>query len=88
MNKYEKLRHNLLRFLSENFEQHLMMPTSLYFSEIFFFDDISVQNHIIGAHRAAIHTALNDPYCYLQVIYLYFASKRYFTQVLIVVFLL
>lgn len=69
MNKYEKLRQNLLQFLSKNFEQHLLVPTTLHFHEIFFFDDISIQNHIIGTHRAAIHTALNDPYCYLQVIY-------------------
>lgn len=67
MNKYEKLRQNVLQFLSDNFERYLITPSSFYFNEIFFFDDISIQNHIIGVHRAAIHTALNDPHYYLQV---------------------
>lgn len=68
MNKYEKLRQNMLQFFSKYFQQYLIVPTSHYFHEIFFFDDIRIQNHVIGTHRAAIHTALNDPHCYLQVL--------------------
>ncbi|EFA03157.1 origin recognition complex subunit 3 [Tribolium castaneum] len=66
MNKYEKIRSGLLNFLSEQFEIYLQEPTDFHFHEIFFFNDISVQTHIIGSHRAAIHTALNDPHVYLQ----------------------
>lgn len=67
MNKYEKLREKFLEFFSKSFQQYLSIPTTFYFYEILFFDDISIQNHIIGAHRAAIHTALSDPHYYLQV---------------------
>lgn len=67
MSKYEKLRQNIVDYLSTLFEQYLIEPTSFPFYEIFFFDDISIQNYIVGTHRAAIHTALNDPYYYLQV---------------------
>lgn len=67
MNKYEKLRQNLLQFFMKYFQQFLQIPTAFYFHEIYFFDDIDIQNHIIGVHRAAIHTALNEPHSYLQV---------------------
>lgn len=77
MNKYEKLRQNLLQCLSKYFEQYILVPTSLYFHEIFFFDDISIQNHIIGVHRAAIHTALNDPHFYLQVLVFFVVCKLF-----------
>ncbi|RZC34411.1 origin recognition complex subunit 3 [Asbolus verrucosus] len=66
MNNFEKFRLKVLDFLSEKFRLYLLEPTNFYFHEIFFFNDISVQNHIIGCHRAAIHTALNDPHFYLQ----------------------
>lgn len=67
MNRYEMLRKNVIEELSKNFEEYLVEPNSFYFHEIFFFDDISVQNYIVGTHRAAIHNALNDPHYYLQV---------------------
>lgn len=67
MNKYEKIRSELLNFLSEQFEIYLLEPSNFYFYEIFFFDHISIQDHIIGSHRAAMHTALNDPHIYLEV---------------------
>lgn len=72
MNKYEKLRQKLLQFLSKHFKRYLIIPASFPFHEIFFFDDISIQNHIIGVHRTAIHTALNDPHYYLQVFFFVF----------------
>lgn len=67
MNKYEKMRQNLLQLLMRYFQQYLITPDSFSFHEIFFFNDIGIQNHVIGVHRAAIHTALNDPHYYLQV---------------------
>lgn len=37
--------------------------------ELFVFDDvISVRQHIMGAPRAVVHTALQNPNIYLQVI--------------------
>ncbi|GJQ82482.1 hypothetical protein Trydic_g14472 [Trypoxylus dichotomus] len=64
--KYEAAKEKVLQFLSNLFEKYLYCPTNLNFHEIFFFDDVSIENHIIGSHRAAIHTALNDPCYYLQ----------------------
>lgn len=35
--------------------------------ELFVFNDLAaVRTHIMGAPRAALHTALNNPHCYLQ----------------------
>lgn len=65
---YEKHRENVLNILAKLFSQHLQIPSSQPFHEIFFFDNIvSIKNHIVGSHRAAIHTALNNPRCYLKV---------------------
>ncbi|KAG5885796.1 hypothetical protein JTB14_031513 [Gonioctena quinquepunctata] len=66
LNKYEKYRENILKTLSEAFGEYLVEPRSFYFHEIFFFDDVSIKNHIVGCHRSAIHNALNDPQYYLQ----------------------
>lgn len=64
---YEKTRKAAIDYLSNLFEKHLYEPSRNYFHEIFFFNDASIRNQIVGIHRAAIHTALNDPYYYLQV---------------------
>ncbi|CAH0556949.1 unnamed protein product [Brassicogethes aeneus] len=66
MNRYEQIRQSLLNYLSETFEIYLTKPSSMYFHEICFFNDISIRTHIIGEHRAAIHSALNNPHHYLQ----------------------
>lgn len=66
--KYEAAKNKVLQFLNSLFEKYLYPPNNLYFHEIFFFNDASIDNHVIGSHRAAIHTALNDPFHYLQVI--------------------
>ncbi|KAJ8918404.1 hypothetical protein NQ315_008100 [Exocentrus adspersus] len=68
MNKYEKTRRDVIECIRHTFGEYLIEPRSLYFHEIFFFDNISIQNYIIGSHRAAIHNALNDPYYYLQCV--------------------
>lgn len=65
-NKYEKLRDEILKYLHCIFETYLIEYNTLHFHEIFFFDDIDIQNQIIGTHRSAIHEALNDPQTYLQ----------------------
>lgn len=68
-NRYEKSREKFLNELSKIFTKYLKAPNSKPFHEIFFFNDIaSIRDHIVGSHRAAIHTALNNPHHYLQVI--------------------
>lgn len=67
LNRYEKMRKDVVEDLSKIFEEYLVEPNSFYFYEIFFFDDISIQNYVVGTHRAAIHNALHDPHYYLQV---------------------
>lgn len=69
LNKYEQLREQVVNYFDQVFQTYLKDPKNYVFHEIFFFDDIYIQNHIVGAHRAAIHTALNDPHSYLQVNY-------------------
>jgi origin recognition complex subunit 3 len=50
------------------FPQFLVPPTSVPFSEVFFFSNIArVKRHIVGTPRAAIHMALNNPHYYLEV---------------------
>jgi len=50
------------------FQQFLVPPTNLPFSEVFFFSNVaSVKRHIVGTPRAAIHMALNNPHYYLEV---------------------
>lgn len=67
-NVHGKHRDNILKILSKLFSQHLQVPGVQPFHEIFFFNNAtSIKNHIVGSHRAAIHTALNNPHCYLQV---------------------
>ncbi|XP_017783134.1 PREDICTED: origin recognition complex subunit 3 [Nicrophorus vespilloides] len=66
MNAYEKFRSKVVEYFEHIFEEYLKVPTDFTFHEIFFYNDISIQNHIIGSHRAAIHTALNDPQSYLD----------------------
>lgn len=67
-NNYEKFREMFLIEFTEILDHYVEVPSSKPFHEIFFFNNISaVKNHIIGSHRAAIHTALNNPQYYLQV---------------------
>ncbi|RZF40020.1 hypothetical protein LSTR_LSTR002423 [Laodelphax striatellus] len=67
-NPYELARMNLLEFLrDELFESTLIPLTSLPLHEVVLFDDVaSVKRRLIGAPRAALHTALNNPHHYLE----------------------
>ncbi|KAL3281804.1 hypothetical protein HHI36_005005 [Cryptolaemus montrouzieri] len=65
-NEYVKLRGSILDYLQKIFEEYLIDCNSLHFHELFFFNDIFIQNQLIGMHRSAIHTALNDPQTYFQ----------------------
>ncbi|XP_060518938.1 origin recognition complex subunit 3 [Cylas formicarius] len=66
LDRYDIIRREVLACLSQNFEVYLLEPSSFCFHEIFFFDDLSIQNNITGVQRSAIHNALNDPHSYLQ----------------------
>lgn len=77
MKKYEKVREEVLTFLSSNFEIYLVHPNTFHFYEIFFFDDISIKDKIIGTHRSAIHNALRDPHYYLQVSFITFMESLF-----------
>lgn len=67
-NKYEKIREKFLNEFTNILSGFLQEPNARVFHEIFFFNSISsVKEHIVGSHRAAIHTALNNPHFYLQV---------------------
>lgn len=65
---YELVKEKFIKFIDSLFEKYLYNPSRLYFHEIFFFNDVAIENRIVGSHRAAVHTALNDPHYYLQVI--------------------
>nr|XP_022902231.1 origin recognition complex subunit 3 [Onthophagus taurus] len=66
LNKFEAQKTKLLTYLSSVFSEHLYEPTKNYFHEIFFFYNSSIEQQIVGTHRTALHTALNDPFQYLQ----------------------
>ncbi|EAA07165.2 AGAP010406-PA [Anopheles gambiae str. PEST] len=56
-------------FLGNIFQRHLHPPTGkkVPFIELFLYNDSSfIRRHIIGAPRAAVHTALNNPQFYTQ----------------------
>ncbi|GLG94373.1 uncharacterized protein GBIM_01596 [Gryllus bimaculatus] len=66
--QFEKMREEFVDYLSSKlFPEMLKPPASYPLMEIIMFDNTaSVKTHIVGAPRAAIHTALNDPQFYLE----------------------
>lgn len=68
LNKYEKARQELVKYLQSLLEDKLQEPSTRIYFELFFFDDLIIKRNILGSHRAAIHTALNNPQKYLLVI--------------------
>ncbi|KAK4880016.1 hypothetical protein RN001_008162 [Aquatica leii] len=66
MNKYEIARGDLIKYLQEVFQKYLKEPKSTSLYKIFFFDNLSIKQLILGSHRSAIHTALNDPHYYFE----------------------
>lgn len=68
-NEYTKNVRAALDFLRDQVFVKYLLPHSmgppLY--ELFVFSDVSaIRSHMIGAPRAALHTALNNPQVYLQ----------------------
>lgn len=68
LNEFEKVRIELIDYLSRNlFTPFLKPPTSLVLHELFIFDNISAMRlHIDGKPRASVQTALQDPCVFLQ----------------------
>lgn len=77
MSKTEKPVSDFIRSLNETLDyikSEIILKHLLPFKkegppllELFVFSDInSIRSHIVGAPRAALHTALNDPHHYLQ----------------------
>merc|ERR1712098_890908 len=64
---YDVLRADLLSSLHTVFQSHLTPPSLLPLHEIFTFTSLSaVKRHLVGAPRAALHTALTQPGEYLE----------------------
>ncbi|XP_023347361.1 origin recognition complex subunit 3-like [Eurytemora carolleeae] len=67
MRPFDLLRSELMTLLHQTFKDYLQPPTVKPLHEIFFFTaTATVRRHLVGAPRAALHTALTDPYLYLE----------------------
>ncbi len=65
--RYESLVDELLEYLDSVFRKYLVCPQTLTLHEVFYYNSVSdVRRHINASPRAAIQTALNNPYHYLQ----------------------
>ncbi|XP_038078815.1 origin recognition complex subunit 3-like [Patiria miniata] len=65
--RYESLVNETLEYLDLGFRKYLVCPLNLTFHEIFYYNSVTdVRRHINASPRAAIQTALNNPYHYLQ----------------------
>jgi len=64
---FDKIRSELMQVLHEHFKEFLVPPTSRPLHEMFVFTSTrTVRSHLAGAPRAALHTALTDPFLYLE----------------------
>ncbi|XP_035686043.1 origin recognition complex subunit 3-like [Branchiostoma floridae] len=66
LTKYEVLRNKILDYLDEIFRTHLPSPTTLPLHEVYYYRVSTLRRHMNAAPRAAIQTALSNPYYYLQ----------------------
>jgi len=64
---FDILRNDLLNTLLAALTDLLLPPTDLPLHEIYVFSATgSIRRHLVGAPRAALHTALTDPWEYLE----------------------
>ncbi|CAK9816427.1 Origin recognition complex subunit 3 [Anthophora plagiata] len=65
---YKQAQQDVINYLDQNvFAIYLVNPNYVPANEIFCFSDGNLaKQHIRGSLRAAIHTGLNDPQCYLN----------------------
>ncbi|XP_072036057.1 origin recognition complex subunit 3-like [Amphiura filiformis] len=67
LTRYEVLRKEALDYLHSVFRKYLVCPQTLTLHEIFYYNNVGeVRRHINASPRAAIQTALDNPYHYLQ----------------------
>ncbi|XP_071506820.1 origin recognition complex subunit 3-like [Diadema antillarum] len=67
MTRYEALRNEILDFFDSLFRQYLTCPMNQPLHEVCYYNDISeLRQRLNASPRAAIQTALSNPYYYLQ----------------------
>jgi len=67
LSPFDIIRSELLALLHDTLKTFLDPPSNKPLSEIFFFSATGmVRRHVAGAPRAALHTALTNPYLYLE----------------------
>ncbi|PIK61241.1 putative origin recognition complex subunit 3 [Apostichopus japonicus] len=67
LTQYEVVRQDVIEYLQKVFRKILIIPHSLTLHEVFYFDNVyEVRQHLHASPRAAIQTALTNPYVYLQ----------------------
>uniref|UniRef100_A0A1Y1MP20 Origin recognition complex subunit 3 n=3 Tax=Photinus pyralis TaxID=7054 RepID=A0A1Y1MP20_PHOPY len=66
LSNYDKARAALIQYLQDVFDKYLRHPSSVPFYELFFFNNLSIRQVLLGSHRSAIHTALNNPSYYFH----------------------
>uniref|UniRef100_A0A2H1V6Z1 Origin recognition complex subunit 3 n=1 Tax=Spodoptera frugiperda TaxID=7108 RepID=A0A2H1V6Z1_SPOFR len=65
--EFEMVRSRFVSYLEEMFSKGLQSMQGQTFHEVLAFSDVaSVRKNIVGAPRAAVHTALSNPVHYLQ----------------------
>ncbi|XP_068630803.1 origin recognition complex subunit 3 [Battus philenor] len=65
--EFEMIRSRFVSYLEEVFSKGLLPPHTQTFHEIMFFSDVTnIKKQIVGSPRGALHTALNNPFHYLQ----------------------
>jgi len=64
---FDSLRSTILESMQSLLASHLLPPSSLPLAELFTFSSLAgVKRHLVGAPRAATHTALTQPGEYLE----------------------
>jgi len=64
---FDVIRTEAMSYLHDKLKQFLVPPTSKPLHEVNIFTSTSaIRRHLAGAPRAALHTALTDPYLYLE----------------------
>ncbi|XP_010220947.1 PREDICTED: origin recognition complex subunit 3 isoform X1 [Tinamus guttatus] len=67
MTKFEMLRFEVVDFIDSLVRNYLVPADHKTLHEIMYFNTASaVREHLNAAPRIALHTALNNPYCYLK----------------------
>lgn len=76
--EFEMVRSRFVSYLEEMFGKGLQSMQGQTFHEVLAFSDVaSVRKNIVGAPRAAVHTALSNPVHYLQVCFKANGRKKF-----------